>query len=76
MLSTQSSSIFKRTSPSSNAANYDQYRLDLRQAPFRLFSNYLVPITSVDEATDSLRAISESITVLYQSIGELKFPFF
>ncbi|VUZ56817.1 unnamed protein product [Hymenolepis diminuta] len=68
MLSTQSSSIFKRTSLFSNAASYDQYRLDLRQAPFRLFSNYLVPITSVDEATDSLRAISESITVLYQSI--------
>ncbi|VDN96004.1 unnamed protein product [Rodentolepis nana] len=66
--SIQSPSAVKRSSPFNSAHNYDQYRLDLRQAPFRLFNNYLVPITSADEATDSLRAISEFITALYQSI--------
>nr|CDS27216.2 phosphatidylinositide phosphatase SAC2 [Hymenolepis microstoma] len=68
VLSIQSPSTVKRSSPFNTARDYDQYRLDLRQAPFRLFNNYLVPITSADEATDSLRAISEFITVLYQSI--------
>ncbi|KAL5968470.1 Phosphatidylinositide phosphatase SAC2 [Taenia solium] len=47
-----------------------QYRLDLRQAPFRLFNNYLVPISSAEEATDALRAVAESITVLLQSIDQ------
>lgn len=47
-----------------------QYRLDLRQAPFRLFNNYLVPISSMEEATDALRAVAESITVLLQSIDQ------
>ncbi|VDM35137.1 unnamed protein product [Hydatigera taeniaeformis] len=45
-----------------------RYRLDLRQAPFRLFNNYLVPISNTEEATDALRAVAESITVLLQSI--------
>ncbi|CDS42484.1 phosphatidylinositide phosphatase SAC2 [Echinococcus multilocularis] len=45
-----------------------QYCLALRQAPFRLFNNYLVPISSAEEATDALHAVAESITVLLQSI--------
>lgn len=45
------------------------YHLDLRQAPFRLFNNYLIPISSVEEATDALRAVAESINVLLQSVG-------
>ena len=47
------------------------YHLDLRQSPFRLFNNYLVPISSVEEATDALRAVAESITVLLQSTGAI-----
>uniref|UniRef100_A0A5K3EIY3 SAC domain-containing protein n=1 Tax=Mesocestoides corti TaxID=53468 RepID=A0A5K3EIY3_MESCO len=41
--------------------------LDLRQPPFRLFNNYLVPVSSPDEAIDALRVVAESITLLLQS---------
>ncbi|EUB64188.1 Phosphatidylinositide phosphatase SAC2 [Echinococcus granulosus] len=62
------STVLKRLPPQQGTSG--QYCLALRQAPFRLFNNYLVPISSAEEATDALHAVAESITVLLQSIDQ------
>ncbi|KAM7538393.1 hypothetical protein Aperf_G00000070430 [Anoplocephala perfoliata] len=62
----ESDAVPPKRPPQQSVSN--QCRLDLRQAPFRLFNNYLVPISNDEEATDALRAVGESIMVVLNSL--------